>query len=153
MKQHFHLGHPSPPMLNFIKVAFLVLSLLANNVLSRNSCRQCKGEQTLIFKDYTTQNEAREYLAKTFGSCATGQQYIFSVNSTGTCLQGTSEPSCKYWNLEIMAWRYCGNGGKVDLKQANVCVGNVCTAMDNLLMKCWKSVECTGDCHCNQCGC
>lgn len=134
-------------MFNLIKTVLLFLSLFAGILAAgHNSCRQCKGSHTLIFKDYATIEQVKDYVAHTLGNCATGAEYGLTVNTQGTCLQGSNESSCKYWNLQIMAWRYCGNGGRVDLKQANVCVGNVCSAMDNLLMDCWKSVECHGLC-------
>lgn len=135
------------------RVVALIVSIFATLSVARKSCRQCFGSLEIHFGDYTTLDNVQTYVAGTFGMCATGRQYGMTSYTFDECITKNNAQACKTWNLKYDAWRYCGNGGKVDYKRIGFCSGDVCADEDRLYMKCVKSVECVGDCKCSQCGC
>lgn len=140
-------------MLPVSSIVILLLSLFTGFAAARNGCRQCDGSLNLVFKNYLTLYEVNTYLAGTIGRCATAKQYELRRMSEKECINDATEYACKTWTLGIKAWRYCGNGGKVLVRRDNVCIGNLCAGMEQLVMRCTKSVDCAEKCDCDECGC
>lgn len=146
-------SHGTDTMLQIFRLAFVCLSLIFGTAVARNGCRQCTGSIKLNFKNYVSLYELSTYLDGSLGRCATGKQYDRTLIAEYGCMTANYEVICKNWNIGLKVWRYCGNGGKVSLRQDNVCVGNICVSLDQLELKCSKSVDCKETCDCDLCGC
>lgn len=134
-------------------VFFLVLSLFIDLAVAKNPCRQCNADLVIHFKDHMSYSNVAKYVAGTLGKCATGAQYDMTKTFPSDCQIINNEQACRTWEIYYYVWRYCGNGGIVNLKRTGFCSGDVCAIDDRLYMKCVKSVQCAGTCNCSECGC
>lgn len=155
-------------MLNVFKALFIFTGLIAIAAAGHNSCRQCKGAQTITLNTRVGNAQALAFFKASIGNCATGGD-LEVTSALGSdcevpCATNREMPHttycvlwaprvCRIWTINVKVWRYCGNGGLVNLKKANHCSGGLCASSDNLSLTCWKSVECRGDCNCGSCGC
>lgn len=140
-------------MFELNRLVFVLFSLFSGVAIARNGCRQCHGNQVVLFTDYMSYEDFRNYVTGTVGLCATGDQYSMDQISSSNCISKGGVSACKEWRASYQVWRYCGNGGKLDLRRVGICVGNVCGVDDQLSMSCVKSVDCASKCHCILCGC
>lgn len=150
-------------MLDVFTYISLLLSLLAGVAATKNSCRQCLGQQHLTFDHYVPIQVAEAYWKASIGTCATGGEHEVRASLStdcikpciqfvgGKCVRWSYE--CKNWDFTLKIWRYCGNGGSVELRKANHCADSICTTEDHLTLACSPSVECHGNCRCSECGC
>lgn len=139
------------------------MSLYAALGSCRNSCRQCQGVQRLSFDYYTREDVATNFWKASIGNCATGAELdvIGKLNTDcrGYCVEWSDDECvkfidiCKNWFFTLKIWRYCGNGGSVNMNKGKHCINNICATQDNFSFSCSHSVDCHGDCHCDQCGC
>lgn len=153
-------------MIGIFKALFILVAVFSSNVLGgHNSCRQCSGKQVMLFNNHITQDQATSFFRNSIGSCATGGQLNIDQVEADACqfdclkwngsqcaLHG-GPMRCSKWVFWIKVWRYCGNGGAVNITNTQHCSAGVCTTSDTLSMTCNRSVECRGDCNCAQCGC
>lgn len=139
-------------MLNIIKVLVVLVSLFAGSLAGKNSCRQCVGNYNLQFPNYVSRAQATSFMKTSMGSCATGNDYNIVDVGPGDCAGGNKN-LCRVWVFNLRVWRYCGNGGSVDLKKTNHGIGSLVASLDELSLTCTQSVECRGSCNCAECGC
>lgn len=106
---------------------------------------------TLWLKDHYNYDEITSYLQFTLGKCATGSQYVITGFTSSDCSYVDGQRACSQWTLDVKTWRYCGNGGRVSLNRKDICISFVCTDIEKLDLRCYKSVECVGTCEMDQC--
>lgn len=131
--------------------------LLVTSVIGSNGCRLCTGDKTLTFDNFVVQDVAQAFLGNSFDGCVTGAEFeVTDVTPGGnniltSCL--ANGVACKEWKFKLDIYRYCGNGGGVQMTKGRKCVGPVCALSDFLDLKCNRSVRCGSDCDCKNCGC
>lgn len=136
-------------MLKNLNILCVIGWLLAGFTVGRNGCRQCGGKQSIYFTRAAAPLEAYAFFQSSLGRCATGNQYQVDVIVPDDC----DSLLCKSYVFYLKIWRYCGNGGTVDLKRTDHCIAGLCAATDDLNLSCRNSVDCKGTCNCAQCGC
>lgn len=140
-------------------IHFLILIFVGLVLGGEDSCRQCQGTQSIAFDTYTSPAAAEQFFRFSIGYCATGEDYWIDLVEKKDCTiqytKGSTLGSfvCLNYVFHIRVWRYCGNGGTVELPKFDHCQGKLCASTDNLNMKCHKSVHCRSDCNCDACGC
>lgn len=150
-------------MLYFNKVAFILFTVFASHVASKDGCRQCTGFSTLSFTDYISEAQAWTFLKNSIGTCATGSDVEVTrsvpIDCKSSCAGednlciGPGVLICRSWVFHLTVWRFCGNGGSVSLNKGSVCDGQICATTNYLGMDCHKSVVCKSRCNCANCGC
>lgn len=136
-------------MVNIVKVALILVSVLASAVLARNGCRQCSGEQTFILDQAVNVAQAKDYLSRKLAGCATGGDYFVKSVSSMDC----DGALCRIWKFGLDVFRYCGNGSKVSRTRDQKCTASGCYFADYLDLDCTRSVTCSDRCDCTECGC
>lgn len=152
-------------MHGFLNFATLLFSLFAGQALSLNGCRQCSGTVTLTFPTWLDPPRAQHYFDERFSACATHSDYTATKGARYQCqcthgryagceAKGVND-NCRQHTWTVQAWRYCGNGGKVDFNKNFVPQGFPTNQAFNfkVAMTCTHSVICKGDCNCSDCGC
>lgn len=154
-------------MLILIRLVILTLPIFLGRALSGNSCRQCSGTHTLSFPNFVTEDNGLAFVEYSLGNCVTGYDYYVEKtekrNCQTPCMSISGSPGhqclqyapleCKDWIFHLKIWRYCGNGGSVNLPKGHNCSPAVCADVDTLTLNCNKSVGCKGNCDCKKCGC
>lgn len=152
--------------MQFFKYLYLLVCVFAELVTCHNSCRQCGGSKRITFARQVTRDEAVAFAKASIGACATGAELeigeVESSDCTAPCTSWVHWPdqcgayghmACFNYVITVKVWRYCGNGGTVNLKSTQHCIGGLCAKTEELDLYCHKSVECHGECNCVQCGC
>lgn len=137
-------------MLGSLKSLFVLVMLFAASVTARRGCRQCSGTLSFTFNKPINKAVLDKMVYYQLVGCATGNEFRITGYSTpeGRCPGDT----CDAWNVGLIAWRYCGNGGSVSHSLfTNTCTGGACATSNKLTMKCTKSVECGYQCEPNYC--
>lgn len=144
------------------------LLLWATFGVGHNSCRQCSGLSTIVFEQQQDEDFARNFFNTNFELCATGKDYQYEITAVSGCDKECNvyttdnnktycltyfPRTCLKWTFSVKVWRYCGNGGAVNLRKGRHCSQGGCAVSDDLNLTCNRSVQCRGDCKCNLCGC
>lgn len=127
----------APKMLSIFKLVTLLLS--SQIVSAGKSCRQCIGTQDVIFTDYVTSSRALDYGLASVLNCDSEREGL-SLKCSGIDCQDPSR--CKRWLIQYHFWRYCGNGGSVNLAKHNLVLAGVAAVTDTLSLSCHPSVYC-----------
>lgn len=137
-------------MITLIKLFFILFSFYASSTLARNGCRRCTGTYTFTLDKGLNEAAARDRLATSLGTCATGKQYLVKAVRSVDCKNGV----CNQWAFDLTIYRYCGNGSKVLRAKDRKCTSPTgCFFGDYLQLNCVESVDCAETCHCWECAC
>lgn len=129
----------------FVNTILLIISVFTANALAAKSCRQCSGTIGATFKDFALKDEATAWVKGRIGNCAGGDK-IDILGYSNPLQDCNAAQKCKSWKIDVKVWRYCGNGGTVDVYKTNQCVFKTCSVNDRLQMTCHPSVECKSLC-------
>lgn len=139
-------------MLEILRTIFLLVTVFAGTGIARKGCRQCVGAHTLSFQNRVYFEDLKPFVDLSLKGCATGNQYqIDGVTATLDCDPNTTKYHCKVWHLNVMVWRYCGNGALANRNNGPTCINGACSVTNSLSLACDPSVYCIGTCNAEDC--